>query len=238
MWRLAVVLLGGCDAVLGIDKFPVPTGGAIEFVQLATLSSNPVVTLSADYVNAQAAGDLNVVFVSWTQSPSPPSITDAAGNTYMTAGPDTSTQSYFYQAMFYAENISTLPSGANTVTATFASSTANVELRVLEYTGIATSGALDGAHANVGNGAMMDSGAIATTAPYVLLVAGANVSQHSTAAGPGYTLREITDPFGNLVEDMTVVTAGSYTATGTQAPAGIWLMQVAAFEGANPAAAR
>src|SRR4051812_37873333 len=99
-----------------------PLQAAINFVQQN--SNAPFTTISsitATYTAAQAAGDLNVVVISWEASAgSVQSISDSSGNTYTAAVGPTLLSGIANQTIYYAKNIHAAAANANTITVTFA----------------------------------------------------------------------------------------------------------------------
>ncbi len=104
--------------------------------QTVATPQTPVTAVSATYLNAEVAGDTNVVIIGWNNATSNiASVTDTAGNTYAVAAP-TVRGTGLSQAIYYAKSIRASAAGANTVTATFNASTAYPDLRILEYGGL------------------------------------------------------------------------------------------------------
>ncbi|MFY9986150.1 MAG: hypothetical protein WAK31_15405, partial [Chthoniobacterales bacterium] len=189
-------------------------------------------TVSVTYSVAQGAGDLNVVVVGWNDTTDTvSSVTDSQNNTYQLAVGPTKESSSLTQSIYYATNI---VGGSNTVTITFSGAAAYPDIRILEYSGLNLSSPLDVAAGASGTGTSSSSGAITTTSASDLLV-GANIVTSTTkSAGSGYTKRILTSPDGDIVEDRTVSSTGSYTATATISSGG-WVMQVVAFRAAGQA---
>src|SRR4029079_2205130 len=88
---------------------------------------------------------------------------------------------------------------------------------------------IDAVVAGSGTNASSSSGALTTTGPKALLVAGNDVATGTSAAGSGFTSRVITNPNGDIVEDRLAATAGSYTGTAPLFSSGTWVMQMVAF---------
>jgi hypothetical protein len=175
------------------------------------------------YPAAQTAGDLNIVVVGWNDTTSTvQSVTDSAGNNYLLAiGPTIGTG--LQQSIYYAPNIA---GGSNTVTVTFNQAAAYADVRILEYWGLT---ALDVTAGASGNGTAANSGAATTTIANELIFGANTVASGNGAVGTGFTARIITSPDENLAEDMTVMAAGSYSATATLTGPGPWVMQMATF---------
>ena len=101
-------------------------------------SSVPVI-----YTSAQTAGNTNILAIGWNNATSNiTSVTDSAGNTYQLAVP-TARGTGMSQAIYYAPNIKAAPAATNTVTVTFNTATPYVDIRALEYSGLATTNPFD-----------------------------------------------------------------------------------------------
>ena len=90
---------------------------------------------SLAFTNANAAGNLIVVYVVWDNS-GPVTLRDSRGNTYASVAPPTAwgANGAWRSQMFYAKNIA---SGTNTVTATFEGAiTSFGRLYIHEYSGL------------------------------------------------------------------------------------------------------
>jgi hypothetical protein len=133
------------------------------------------------------------------------------------------------QTIYYAKNIASAAANANTVTVTFSGTgVPHPDLRILEYSGIDPVSALDVAVGATGSSTSLNSGSATTTNANDLLVGGDVIAHNNGGAGTGYTQRVISS-HDDIVEDMTVTSTGSYSATVTQTPTGWWVMQMAAF---------
>jgi len=207
------------------------SAGAIGNVQRADQDPASGNTVIVTFPASQTAGDLNVVVVGWSDSTSSvTSIADSNNNTYLVAAGPTTSAGNATQLIYYAQNIA---AGANTVTVTFSTTVAAPDVRVLEYSGIMASTALDVSAGASGNGANLSSGSATTSNASDLLVGANYVGGAYLAVGSGYTSRLVSIPDGDLVEDQLVSTTGSYSATSTQSPASWWVMQMAAFRTAG-----
>jgi hypothetical protein len=114
------------------------------------------------------------------------------------------------------------------VTVTFSTPAAYPDIRILEYSGIATTSPLDVSAAAIGSSSTASSGA-ATTTNANDLIFGADLTLASTyGAGSGFTSRMITVPDSDIAEDSIVTATGSYSATASVSAAP-WIMQMAAF---------
>jgi Big-like domain-containing protein len=72
-------------------------------------------------------------------------------------------------------------------------------------------------------------GAVPTTNPVDLLVAGNIVQSSTNGAGSGFTQRLLTNPDGDIAEDRLVTTCGFYSASAPLDFGFLWVMQMVAF---------
>jgi hypothetical protein len=212
-----------------------PAAVAIAFVQAASAvpQSSPT-SVTVTYAQAQSAGNFNVVVVGWNSATGQvQAVTDTKGNPYVLAVGPTVSAGFATQSIYYAANIAAAAAGANTITVTFTAAAPFPDIRVAEYSGIASNNPVDRAVGAIGSGTTSSSGALVTTNANDLLV-GANIVQTGTSGpGTGFTNRGITVPDSDILEDQIVTTAGSYTATATLTSAGAWIMQLVAFKGGS-----
>ena len=219
--------------------------GQIAYVQGAYSDpqSSSLTSVSVTYPSAQAAGDLNVIAIGLQGAVASPiaAVTDSAGNTYTVAvGPTLSNYSGGgdTQVIYYAPNIVASAANANTVTVTFNSSAYWPDVRIVEYSGVATTNPIDVTATAWGNSdttGNADSGPFTTTNANDLLYAAVFTESSTLGAGSGFTSRMITDPDDDSVEDQIVTSAGTYDATAPQyEDAHYWIMQVVAFKAATP----
>ena len=184
------------------------------------------------FSKTQVAGDLNVVVVGWNDATSEvESVTDSSGNSYVAAVGPTVQSGTATQVIYYAKNIGAAAAGSNAVTVNFNTAASYPDIRVAEYSGISQTSAVDVVAAAQGSSSTSSSGSVTTTNANDLLV-GANLVQHTTTgAGPGFTSRVITSPDSDILEDSTVASTGSYSATAPTT-GGAWIMQMVAFRSA------
>jgi hypothetical protein len=190
------------------------------------------------YPLAQLAGDLNIVVVGWNDvSASVKSVTDSAGNIYALAiGPTRGTRgpAKLSQSIYYARNI---VGGANTVTVTFTKPALYADVRIAEYQGLNLQNPLDVAVGKTGTSTSASSGAKTTTAPNELIFGAGMTFGVYTSAGSGFALRDGVTQYGDIIEDKTVATKGSYSATATTRAGKnrvvFWLMQMVTFRAAT-----
>ncbi|HET7540231.1 MAG TPA: fibronectin type III domain-containing protein, partial [Polyangiaceae bacterium] len=204
----------------------------IAFVQVnSTDPQSPQASLVLPYNSAQGAGNLNVVIVGWNDTISSiSSVTDTRGNVYQLAVGPTVRAGFATQAIYYAKNIA---AGSNSVNVVFDRAADYVDLRILEYTGIDPTTALDVTASATGSSATANSGAVTTTNANDLIVGANMVSTWTSAPGTGFSPRVVTNPDGDIAEDRIVSAVGSYSATATLGSPGDWIMQLAAFRAAG-----
>jgi len=190
------------------------------------------------YQGAQASGNLNIVIVGWSDATSQiTSVTDQTGNSYqLAAGPTLVTGSTpFSQSIYYSPGIKP---GSNAVTVKFSDAVNYPDIRVLEYSGVATANPVDVTGA-FSSGNDFDStlpswtNTVTTTYAPDLLVAGNTVMGTTTGPGTNFTQRLLTSPDSNLAEDRIVTAPGLYSASsGSILGSSAWVMQMVAFRGA------
>ena len=206
-----------------------PAWSAIAFVQTNSATpQSPTTTVTVAYPVAQVAGNLNVIVIGWNDATTHLiSVSDSHGNLYAAAVGPTVQAGTATEAIYYAPGVA---AGLNTVTIQFDALAAYPDVRVAEYSGIATISPLDVAVGATGNSAASSSGAVTTANANDLLVAGNLVQSGTTAAGANFTKRVITTPDSDILEDRIVTAAGSYSATAAVSPSAAWIMQMAAFK--------
>lgn len=209
---------------------------AVTFVQIsagtpAGFASSVAVPLTA----AQAAGNINVVIVGWNDvTHNVTSVVDSKGNNYLlAAGPTVNAVGNgLTQSIYYAKNIAAAAAGANSVTVTFDGSTYYPDVRVMEYAGADPIAPIDATAVGTGDSSASSTAALTTTGANHLLVAGNAVWTMTSGPGQGFTQRTVTAD-GDIVEDMTAATPGSYAATAPLGSSGPWVMQMVALRPAG-----
>ena len=237
----------GSNTVVGTYPITVSaTGGGVQQTSTVTLTvstgiinyvqgnyatpQTPQTAASVTYATVQAAGDLNVVVVGWSDGTATVnSVTDAAGNTYTLAVGPTVLSGVESQSIYYARNIAAAAAGANTVTVTFSAAAVYPDIRILEYSGADPINPVDVTAAGSGNSASSSSGSVTTTNATDLLFAANLVQTGTTGPGSGFTSRLLTVPDGDIAEDEMVTAVGSYNATAPVSPANSWIMQMIAI---------
>jgi hypothetical protein len=204
---------------------------AIAFVQSNYAVPSTSASVAVAFSSAQTVGNLNVVVVGWNDvTHTVSSVTDTKGNSYSLAvGPTKNgATNTLTQSIYYAPSIAAAAAGANTVTVAFSGTATAPDIRILEYSGLATSSPVDVTAAAGGSGAV-SSGSATTTSANDLIFGACTVTNVVSAVGSGFTQRILTTPNGDLAEDQIVSATGSYAATATVS-GGSWAMQMVAFK--------
>jgi hypothetical protein len=224
---------------LTVNPGTTPPPSAIAFVQGAYATpQSDVTSVAATFTSAQSSGGLNLVFVGWNDTTfAVSSVADTMGNTYSLASGPTQLSGETTQAVYYATNIATAGAGANTVTVTFNGGAAYPDLRILEYSGASEATPIDGNGSGTGTSATA-SASVTTANANDVVVAGDYVQTGSLTPGTGFTSRILTDPDNDLVEDESVSTAGTYTATAPLSSTGWWVMNVVGLTSASTTGAQ
>jgi hypothetical protein len=211
--------------------FSSPGAPSISFVQVnyaAPQGSNTQVNVP--YKNAQAAGDLNVIAVGWNDGTATvKSIQDTEGNIYTRVAGPTIQGKLATQSIYYAKNIKAAAAGANTLSVVFSQPAVSPDIRILEYAGADPNNPVDVTAAAMGTSQPASSGSATTTSPNDLIFGASLVQGTVTGPGSGFTSRVITSPDGDIAEDKSVTTVGSYSATAPVSGGPSWIMQMVAF---------
>jgi hypothetical protein len=168
-----------------------------------------------------------VAYVIWSNIGSA-AVSDSMGDLFVSVSAPNIWSGTYSAQVFYATNIS---GGADTVTVAFRNSVSSFGvIYVHEYSGISVVNPVDVTAAASGSSATLNSGSATTTAANDLIF-GAGVSDNVvTKAGLRFGARDVA--YGNITEDMTAVSAGTYSATATH-NGNAWGMQMVAFRAAN-----
>jgi hypothetical protein len=190
-----------------------------------------VTSVAATFTKAQTASDLNVVVIAWNDTVATiKSVADSKGNTYTLAVGPTQLTGDTTQSIYYAANIAAAAASGNTITVTFNSAASYPDLRILEYSGAATSSPIDAVGSATGTSATATATlSTKTTNADDLILAGDYIQSTTTGPGTGFTTRMITSPDSDIVEDELVSATGTYTATSA-VKSGWWVMQVIAIK--------
>lgn len=197
------------------------------FVQVSNNQISSGTSASVTFNSSTKAGNTIVAYAIWSNTGTV-ALSDTRGNIFVSAANAVAWGSGYRAQVFYATNIA---GGTDTVTATFQTSVSSFGVfYVHEYAGINTLNPVDVVASATGSSSAMNSGSAVTTSPNDL-VFGAGVSGNNViSAGSGFTSRSMA--YGNITEDRTAVSAGSYSATATQNGT-TWGMQLVAFRAAK-----
>jgi hypothetical protein len=186
----------------------------------------PQSQVTVPYLSPQTAGNANLLAIGWNDDTNViVSVSDSAGNSYRTAIP-TFRGNGMSQAIYYATNI---PAGSNAVTVTFNHPANFVDLRITEYSGLSPTNTFDSGSSGTGVSTTANSGPVTIGATNELLFGAGITAGTFSGPGAGFTLRVITIPDSDLIEDQVSATAGSYNATASL-DSTAWVMQLAAFK--------
>lgn len=201
------------------------------FVQATQGAGQGAVTsVSVAFRNNQAAGDLNVVVVSWMDNTASVNfVQDSNGNGpggkyTLAVGPTAGNG--LQQSIYYAPYIA---AGHNIVTVSFNGPANNPNLQILEYSGLNPISPVDVTVGAAGSGIQADTGFVQTTFNQDLLFAAAFTSSSFEGGDVGYTSRFFAG--GDLAQDQIVNVVEQYNATATLKTAGNWVIQLVAFKG-------
>ncbi len=178
------------------------------------------------------AGNLLVCFVNYSSvnGATITSLTDSAGNTYLKAGGPVATvgvNSGGLSEVWYAQNIRAASN--STVSVNYSTSVGgNATVVCSEFSGVATTGALDGYVASSGLTALGDAtiGPVTTTAPNDLIVAALWHAGNTPTPGAGYSL--VSNYSQDIYMSRQVGASGPYTAVANGV--GDWLGIAVAFK--------
>ena len=198
------------------------------FVQAAASAAHGTpTTLSLPFPSNTQSGDFLLIAFDHDTNATPTSVTDSQGNVFAEVGSQLSTPGGTLSRVYYAKNIK---GGADTVTVTLSASSSYLELYLNEYSGINTTNPIDAEVGASGSAGAASSGDATTTVAGDIIY-GFCIGDGVCTVGSGFTARSTLD--GNLIEDETAGTAGSYAATGS-ATSG-WTMQMVALKPASTA---
>lgn len=212
-----------------------PSFAAIAYVQsVGNFSTSSGTSLAGDFSSTPTNGNLIIVAARIGAAGRTVTVSDDGLNTYAIAITESDGSSDLIT--FYAMNIAGVAS--HTVTVSISGAGTSIRMTLHEYSGLATSSALDqtaGDSALVSS-ATADSGSTSTTtvADELLFGAGIHGAGGTLSAGTGY---------GNLTaspsaagshkqagEDQIVSSTGAYNATMGLAANSSWIMTIATFK--------
>jgi hypothetical protein len=194
-------------------------------------------TIAVAFASNVTAGNLLIVTAAWADggTGNAPTITDTRGNTYTAAG-----SAHFDTPNGQGQHTYYVPSttaGANTVTATFGTTTTYRRIEVTEVSGCATTSPVDavskfiGTSTTAANSVTSGSATTTTAGCYIYGAFQRDGTTVTITSGTGFTQRlNLTDVD---IEDMTQASAGSVAATWTSSAATTYLATMVAFKPAG-----
>lgn len=208
---------------------------AIAYVQSRSVDSGAVSSATLAYSSNTTAGSLLIVAVRQSGTGGTCTISDSQSNTYVN---NAINSTFTSDKLFVAYALNTT-GGANTVTCTFGASVA-MRWAIHEYSGLASSSALDQSNVTTGNNTAPDSGNITTTVANELLFSACGCGANSTfTVGANYTLREQIPAGANgklATEDRIVSATGTYSAPYTISGTTTWGDAILSFKIASSSA--
>jgi hypothetical protein len=222
------------DAAGDVAVPDVPENQAIEFVQGRASLFDDARAVPLPFANTEAAGDLNLVIVSWANNATIAAVRDDQNTTYLPATSRlavASTTKRVVLQVFYAANV---PATKPTITVEFDSNAKAPEVRIAEYSGLAATTPIDIVHTAEGTGQDLDTGTLTTTHAHDLLVAAEVSTDVVNVTDASFTNRTQLAVSGDVVEDREVTATGDYHASAQLAQSSPWIMAMIAFIGASP----
>jgi len=197
------------------------------FIQQAYATpQSPQSVVSVAYPSPQTAGNANLLAIGWNDDTNHiTAVSDTAGNAYSVALA-TFHGNGMSQAIYLAPAIS---GGTNSVTVRFDHPAVYLDLRATEYSGLAPTNTFDAGASDTRVGASASSGPVTARLANELLFGAGMTAGGFADAGDGFTVRVITSPDSDIVEDQVVSAPGVFSATAALGSSA-WLMQVAAFK--------
>ena len=206
------------------------SGSQPAFVQGGANSRGNVNSISAAFPSSVGTGHLLVAAVGYAGNNIDSvalTVTDSLGNSWVSAVGPVRRDTHGAAQIFYVK--SSL-GGADTVTVTSNSGSADLELYVHEYNGTDTSAPLDVTASGQGSSTTPSTSAVTTTAANEVIFGYAGLTNPG-AAGSGFTARKTLG--GDVSEDELVTATGSYSATFSQPSTGQWIALMATFKASS-----
>src|SRR5579883_2912400 len=200
------------------------------------ISGNIYSSFTATFNSATTAGDAIIVGITYGNTNPTISATDTRGDTFVLAVKTWDFRHNQGSAILYATAIN--GGSANTVTVNFGNSVAYLGMGIHEYSGLASSSALDIAVGKLGSGSNPTAGSTTSTANGDLIfscgVEDAIGHGDTFTAGPGFSKSiDLGQTAAYADEDTVQVSAGAFTAGWTLSPRSDWIVTMAAFKGAG-----
>ena len=210
-----------------------PANAVIAFVQsnYAVPQSSPT-SVSVKYSSAQTAGNLNVVVVGWNSASGHGPERHRHSGQYLREGRRPDRRSGFAtQSIYYASGIAAAAANANTVVVVFSAATPFPDIRIAEYSGIASANPVDVVAAAQGSGTSSNSGSVTDhecrrsdrRREY-------RVVDHDRSRRIVHQPRDHAHLTATSSRTVSLRAVGSYSAVAPLT-SGSWIMQMVAFKG-------
>lgn len=213
---------------------------AIAFVQnLGNLSTGSATFLTGTFASPTVNGNFIATSTRVGATGRTVTVDDNKTNTYAQAKNQVQTTDASEIFCHYAMDI--LGGASHLVTSSISGAAASIRLTLHEYSGIATSAALDQTNGSEGDaGTALSSGNITTTqADELLFGAGGNSASGTLSLGTDYSNLAVSLSAAGLhrlgAEDRIVASTGTYSATFTNSPSTNWMCLIASFKMAGKA---
>jgi hypothetical protein len=211
-----------------------PAPGGVKFVQGSSVGTgSKVASVTVTLSKPVGAGDLLVGWFGQYDSTGQVQVSDNVNGAWTRSGASETFGSGGDLALDYVQNSKAAPSGLTiTISATNAT---YLEAALADYSGVATSGALDQAAVAKGNSASVDAGPTAAVGAGELVVGGivTGGSPSSVTAGSSqglpFTIRSQTSSGSVDLEDVLASAAGTQDARATFGSATDWYAVAAVF---------
>jgi len=216
-------------AVLLLSALPSRANWGVVQQTQSTLAS-ATTTTTAQFGTSVTAGDLIIVHINWFDSTnSVVSVSDALGNTFLSAAGPARRSGAVSTQLFYAANVA---AGVDQITVSLSAAT-KIDMFVYEISGAASTNPLDVASTGSGSGTAASAGSITTGASGDFVFVGiGNSGQAWNTPGPAF-VGLLENAFA-LGEFATVAPAGGVVAGSSTFSASVqWSAAMAAFH-SNP----
>jgi len=167
---------------------------------------------------------MNVLILGWINDHTLGTPTDDSGNTYQLAVYQKNNG--MNQAVYYACDIA---ARTNNIVHVLFDSDLQVDMQILEYSGIAATPCLDQFNTNAGSSLSIDSGTVTTMQGHELVLGAGTILNNAAGVDPAFAYK-VTYDF-SIAETLEVFATGTYRAKATQSSIGDWVMQIVTFNG-------
>jgi len=204
---------------------------AIALVQHTGKDAGTTTTSTLAFPSANTAGNFVAVVIRGGNTGQVFTVSDSRNNVYRKAFQFNESLDPTSVALYYAENVA---GGSNTVTVSDTLAGGTLRFSIFEYSGVATTGSLDGTPLNAeGRAIAIASPSITTTTAGDLILGVIATSDGATVtAGGAFTVQDVVPAAPNsklAVQDLKQAAAGAVSATATILSSQPWSAAVAAF---------